>query len=259
MPHLHPKRAVKSLVGGEWLLTFVDCHRHSHGILALAPISSDWRRERNGCRANVFSFGFPEVSRVFDTYMSLYSADLTRPYCPVLDSRRIRSSGGPVIRKFGQDFEWSELHTESSALEPLRQVGDPEMDALLEELQPRPSDDVYSLIVSKAAEDSESAAARFLAEAGTVPEWVDWELIERGALTFVRLLPLCSVVLFNASLVGGFSAPKITKAKTPPSQHTPWLACSDTRRERSMPPSLGLRKSRSWTRAATSPPSSRGR
>ena len=145
--------------------------------------------------------------------MSLYSADLTRPYCPVLDSRRLRSSGGRVIRKLGQDFEWSELHTESWALEPLRQVGDPEMDALLEELQPRPSDDVYALIVSRAAEDSESAAARFLAEIGTVPEWVDWELIERGALTFCRLLPLCSVVLFNASLVGGFSAPKITKAK----------------------------------------------
>ena len=107
--------------------------------------------------------------------MSLYSADLTRPYCPVLDSRRIRSSGGPVIRKFGQDFEWSELHTESSALEPLRQVGDPEMDALLEELQPRPSDDVYSLIVSKAAEDSESAAARSrlhrIHSRGQPPKW----------------------------------------------------------------------------------------
>ena len=44
-----------------------------------------------------------------------------------------------------------------------------------------------------------------------LPTWVEWDLIDVGQKTYLRHLPICGLSLFFVSLVGGFSAPKITR------------------------------------------------
>ena len=51
----------------------------------------------------------------------------------------------------------------------------------------------------------------FLAKYSSVPSWVNWEKIQRGQQVFTQYMPLCGLTLFYLSLVGGFSAPLITK------------------------------------------------
>ena len=43
------------------------------------------------------------------------------------------------------------------------------------------------------------------------PKWVDWAKIKQGQDTFVRYAPACGTSLYYISLVGGFSAPLITR------------------------------------------------
>ena len=55
------------------------------------------------------------------------------------------------------------------------------------------------------------AAATLLASLTAEPPWLDWGLLARGQDVYLRHLPSAGLVLFNVSLIGGFSAPKITK------------------------------------------------
>ena len=55
------------------------------------------------------------------------------------------------------------------------------------------------------------AAAALLASLTAEPPWLDWGLLARGQEVYLRHLPSAGLVLFNVSLIGGFSAPKITK------------------------------------------------
>ena len=105
------------------------------------------------------------------------------------------------------------------ALQPLREVGDPDCDAVLAVLDPRPDDDILQRLLDRAdaAVSSGSDAPGemvlrdFVRRYTAVPEWVDWSEIQRGQKVFVRNLPICGLTLFYLSLVGGFSAPLITK------------------------------------------------
>ena len=164
-----------------------------------------------------------------------------------------------VVEKYGQRFVWSSLHkvcrphlcalsclpgpahrpgpcagraphrccTQSpdlctqthSALQPLRDVGDPDCDAVLAELDPQPDDDILQRLLDRA--DAASSAGStdpgdrvlfdFVRRYTAEPDWVDWSEIRRGQRVFVRNLPICGLTLFYLSLVGGFSAPLITK------------------------------------------------
>ena len=159
-----------------------------------------------------------------------------------------------VVEKYGQRFLWSSLHKVSltppplpaarclptacrerrcllfgrhlqlhaqtySALQPLREVGDPDCDAVLAVLDPQPDDDILQRLLDRAdAADSsgsdvpgESVLRDFVRRYTAEPEWVDWSEIQRGQKVFVRNLPICGLTLFYLSLVGGFSAPLITK------------------------------------------------
>jgi hypothetical protein len=44
-----------------------------------------------------------------------------------------------------------------------------------------------------------------------VPDWVDWAQLERGQDVFVVHAPAAALSLYYLSLVGGFSAPLITR------------------------------------------------
>ncbi|KAI9102561.1 hypothetical protein DFS34DRAFT_609657 [Phlyctochytrium arcticum] len=57
--------------------------------------------------------------------------------------------------------------------------------------------------------DVTEAEQRFLDQVYTVPEWVDWELIERGRAVFWKNMGGIQVVLLYASLAGGFSIPRV--------------------------------------------------
>lgn len=45
----------------------------------------------------------------------------------------------------------------------------------------------------------------------TMPDWVDLNKLDRGGNIFLRYLAASTAALFFLSLVGGFSAPLITK------------------------------------------------
>jgi hypothetical protein len=99
-------------------------------------------------------------------------------------------------------------------MQPLRSVGDPDCDAVLAELDPKPDDDVLQVVLDRVDAGSardDTVLRKFVDRYSTVPKWVDWDLIRHGQKVFVRDLPICGLTLFYLSLVGGFSAPLITK------------------------------------------------
>lgn len=130
---------------------------------------------------------------------------------------------GELVGKFGQDFVWSPLHWLPSELEPWRQRADDDVDALLNQLQPGPAVDVVKLAceaasavppaVSETKERAKqrAALAAWHARMSDVPEWVDWEQLQRGQEVFTVFAPAAALSLYYLSLVGGFSAPLITR------------------------------------------------
>lgn len=158
-------------------------------------------RDRESCEGVQTKRRYPRVS--------LYSADLTQRFVPALASRRVHDGATGAIEHFGQSFTWdATLHTAAESLEPLRAVGDPLMDAALAELEVAPSDDLLARLHHARAG---TASARLQASLIAEPAWLDWKLLAEGQRVFMRYLPAISLILYNVSLVGGFSAPKITK------------------------------------------------
>ncbi|KAF9931476.1 hypothetical protein FBU30_010092 [Linnemannia zychae] len=113
------------------------------------------------------------------------------------------------------DILWTELHLPASRLEPLRKIGDPLADNALEVLKIKPGDDALKALrayLSLPEEEQESPAPRLLMQQlMTVPEWVDWEQIQRGQEVFWRYSLYIVHILLHFSLAGGFAIPKITK------------------------------------------------
>lgn len=143
---------------------------------------------------------------------TLYSADLRERFNPQFHSRDLDdgdSSSAELVEHYGQSFVWdSSLHSTPAHLDRLRQQGDAAMDAALDELNPRPRDDVLAQLREAPAG---GAAANLYRDLMLEPAWLDWDLLAAGQQVYLRYLPAASLTLFNMSLVGGFSAPKITK------------------------------------------------
>lgn len=131
-------------------------------------------------------------------------------YTPEFPSRR-PPQGADVVSHYGQSFVWTADHWHKADLEPLRKLGDREMDDLLDELDLSPRDDVITALRKAAAASPRGGAARFMDDMSSPPTWVDWTLIAHGQGVFTRYLVPASVSLYNVSLVAGFSIPKVTK------------------------------------------------
>mmetsp|Transcript_25207 Transcript_25207/g.51457 ORF Transcript_25207/g.51457 Transcript_25207/m.51457 type:complete len:540 (-) Transcript_25207:35-1654(-) len=137
-----------------------------------------------------------------------------------------------VRSKLGQTVYWSSQHHYSAEeLEPYRQIGDEEMDGLLElcaaEGIPGAGrfDDIVRISAEAAQqleesniscrEDSMSPARHALADFymrySSPPSFVDWSQLQRGIDVFVTYAPAAGTSLYYRSLVGGFSIPKITE------------------------------------------------
>ena len=124
------------------------------------------------------------------------------------DPKDVVAAHGPIaVEKYGERFLWTHAHRTGSQLLPLRTRGDPLMDAALDRLRPRPREDV----LTRLRESDDLADAALIEACASYPEWVDWDQVARGQEVYIQQFPLCATTLFYVSLVGGFSAPLITK------------------------------------------------
>lgn len=126
------------------------------------------------------------------------------------------------ISPLGEDvcFIPQKYHYTVMELEPYRLVGDPEMDSLLQYLS-RSKDascggGAFDDVISYAAKEYEQGCTQLSPPLQLykhyyehVPEWVDYDQIQRGIDVFLAYLPSAGCSLFYRSLVGGFSIPKI--------------------------------------------------
>jgi hypothetical protein len=134
--------------------------------------------------------------------------------------------GAFVRNKFGMVVLWWPTekgghHMSGQELEPYRQIGDPQLDKILdmflltEDRPIGPGDDILALMEQALQIDEASRTpvqrelASFLEAFKTVPSWVDVDQIRRGQEMFLAYTPACSLTLYYRSLIAGFSIPKI--------------------------------------------------
>ena len=121
------------------------------------------------------------------------------------------------------------FHYTEAELEPYRKIGDPKMDKLLNYLAENkavgrgcgPFDDVIAnaagayknfVLSSRVINTSTSPLVQFYQHYyENVPDWVDFDQIQRGIDMFLAYFPAAACALFYRSLIGGFSIPKIVE------------------------------------------------
>ncbi|GFG01681.1 latex clearing protein [Aspergillus udagawae] len=106
---------------------------------------------------------------------------------------------GETISKWGYSFKWTDSHLAQEIIKPLRQEYDTLGAAALERIQavraalleeskvrgdPPPPNDLYILLRDYHSKDE--TLTQFWDELHTVPDWVDWEQLERGQRFFYR-------------------------------------------------------------------------
>lgn len=126
------------------------------------------------------------------------------------------------------DFKWTEDHVEADAKQPMKYTYDTLAEQALERLDlisPPPSTssarqaiqkaesdqstqpaqrDLYALLRDNAGKDE--VLATLWEEVNRVPEWVDWEQIERGQKVFYRYAVGALTGLAFQGLIGGMVA-----------------------------------------------------
>ncbi|RHZ63951.1 hypothetical protein CDV55_105128 [Aspergillus turcosus] len=106
---------------------------------------------------------------------------------------------GETISKWGYSFKWTDSHLPKETLKPLRHEYDTLGAAALERIQAiraalleeskakgtsPPPNDLYVLLRDHHSKDE--TLTQFWNEVHTVPDWVDWEQLERGQRFFYR-------------------------------------------------------------------------
>ncbi|KAJ5177246.1 uncharacterized protein N7482_003123 [Penicillium canariense] len=119
---------------------------------------------------------------------------------------------------WGYSFHWTDLHRSADQLRPLIQTYDSLADECVQRLNKIPTGDdsnkpfqrdLYGLLKNHADEDPK--LKQLWDEVNTVPEWVDWEQIQRGQDVFFRYgLPILNVLGFE-SLLGGMGAMRVVE------------------------------------------------
>lgn len=138
---------------------------------------------------------------------------------------------------WGYRFEWSEDHLRPEVSEPLKFSCDTLADECLEILDkispparpglprnrereaeqdkktesgdPAPARDLYILLRDNV--DKDEKLQKLWKQVNTVPDWVDWEQIERGQDTFYRYSAAAITGLAFQSLLGGMGAARVTE------------------------------------------------
>lgn len=92
----------------------------------------------------------------------------------------LRGPRGPDVRNvWGYEFAWTDLHKTPEELLPLRESYDKLADETMRRLSIlRGKRDLYTALEEEHVNDE--VLGEFWRQAQTVPDWVDWEQIERG-------------------------------------------------------------------------------
>ncbi|KAF9968169.1 hypothetical protein BGZ70_006146 [Mortierella alpina] len=110
---------------------------------------------------------------------------------------------------------WTENHLPASKLEPLRSLGDPLSDDALAALEIQPGEDALEALLAYTSQPSDKqtspAPHQLLTHVMTIPDWVDWDRIQRGQKVYWRYCLYITVILLHFTVASGFSIPKIMK------------------------------------------------
>ena len=91
---------------------------------------------------------------------------------------------GQRIQYWDGDFIWTENHLPASKLEPLRSLGDPLADDALAALEIKPGEDALEALLAYTSQPSHEqkspAPQQLLTQVMTIPDWVDWDSLQRG-------------------------------------------------------------------------------
>jgi len=132
--------------------------------------------------------------------------------------------GSEMRIKYGQTVLWWPIaaggyHWSPEQLEPYRLIGDPRVDAILDELEREgrplcPEQDLLEL-ARKASPNGSRASdkrlAAFWKHHQELPKWVNIDQLSRGQEVFISYAPAASLSLYYRCLVPGFSIPRIAK------------------------------------------------
>jgi hypothetical protein len=176
------------------------------------------------------------LHRLLFRSLSFNLANVSRPTTAKDETRN--ESSDTTIAMFGQKVDWLDgRHYSVEELEQYRFVGDIEMDRILELISSNDElSDNFSNTIRSCAEiyhkEEERRQQKNLIDDNEqsplaiedlamyefykhyhdhVPEWVDWDQLQRGIDVFILYAPAAGQALFYLSLVPGFSIPKIAK------------------------------------------------
>ncbi|KAF9564452.1 hypothetical protein EC968_004504 [Mortierella alpina] len=122
---------------------------------------------------------------------------------------------GQRIKHWDHDIIWTKNHLPASKLEPLRRLGDPLADDALAALEIKPGDDALEALLAYTAQPLEEqkspAPQQLLTQVMTVPDWVDWDGLQRGQQVYGRYFLPLKIAIIHCALAGSTSAPKVMK------------------------------------------------
>lgn len=114
-----------------------------------------------------------------------------------LTSTASASEEGDIQDIWGYKFRWTDLHLSEELLKPTRYSYDTLGEEVLERIRAQqklkasssgvlasqaagPKDDLYESLKTVASEGQDELLSKFWDDMHAVPEWVDWEQINRG-------------------------------------------------------------------------------
>ncbi|KAF9956844.1 hypothetical protein BGZ72_002404 [Mortierella alpina] len=122
---------------------------------------------------------------------------------------------GQRIKRWDNDIIWTENHLPASKLDSLRSLGDPLADDALAALEIKPGDNAFEALLAYTSQPSHKqkspAPQQLLTQVMTVPEWVDWDSLQRGQQVYWRYCLFINNAFLHYCVVNGFSMSKTVK------------------------------------------------
>ncbi|TGZ84635.1 hypothetical protein EX30DRAFT_4850 [Ascodesmis nigricans] len=118
--------------------------------------------------------------------------------------------GDDIRSSWNYQFTWTPLHMTESQMAPLRTMFDKVADAANDRIQElRGTRGLYQTLEEEWENDP--AIGKLWRQVNEIPEWVDWEQIERGQEVFYRYAVAMIYALAYHSLLGGMGAGRIVE------------------------------------------------
>ncbi|KAF9948855.1 hypothetical protein BGZ72_009256 [Mortierella alpina] len=142
---------------------------------------------------------------------TLDTAPRVAPFAAAIETHK----PGQRIQYWDNDIIWTENHLPASKLEPLRSLGDPLADDALAALEIKPSEDTLEALLAYTSQPSDKqkspAPLQLLTHVMTVPEWVDWDSLQRGQQVYWRYYLFMNNAILHFTFPAAFFVPNTTK------------------------------------------------